>query len=174
MSAVVPADVRPRLNKTSTVDDNEIQDMIDAAEAEFIELIGPLDVTSYTDQKAGPVAILKFPIVAVSSVTNYYGTPLIASTDYAINAPAGVLTLPRYGGPFTVVYTAGYAILPANYREVIVADVAGYFASTQRGGGTVRPSFPGEVADIEPGTTFPISPWPRIAVLAKRLNPTLA
>lgn len=171
--AVTPEDVRPRLNKTSTVDDVELQNMIDAAEAEFEERIGPLSVTSYTEEHAGPTALLKRPVVSVTSVTSYYGTLLVASTDYKVSLAAGVLTLPYYGGPFTVVYTAGYQLLPANYFEVIVADVAGYFSATQRGGGT-RPSFPGEDADFEQGTTFPLSPWPRIAALAKRLNPALA
>lgn len=173
MSALTPDDVRPRLNKTSTIDDDELQDMIDAAEAEFAELIGPLEVTSYTEEYAGPVVLLKFPVVAVASVTSYYGT-LLASADYTLTASSGVLTLPCHGGPYAVVYTAGHAVLPANYREVIIADVAGYFAATQRGGGTIRPAFPGEAADIEPGTTFPLSPWPRIAALAKRLNPAIA
>lgn len=169
MSVVAPADVRPRLNKTSTADDAELQTMIDAAEAEFSELIGPPAPAPFTEQHDGPTAFLRYPTVSVESVTAAAGTAL-AATDYTLSASSGLLALPAWGGPFAVSYTAGFDPLPENYREVIVADVAGYFAATQRGGGTVRPSFPGEDVDFEPGTTFPVAPWPRIAALARRLR----
>ena len=174
MSVISPADVRPRLNKTVATDDDEIQEMIDAAEAEFEELIGPLAVTPYTEQHAGPVALLQRPVAAVQSVVDLYGTAVLPS-EYSLNAAAGILTIGR-AGSFTVTYTVGYDVLPANYREVIIADVAGYFSRTQRGGSANRPAFPGdEFAESPAGFgSGPVSMWPRIAALAARKGPVLA
>jgi hypothetical protein len=55
--------------------------------------------------------------------------------------------------------------LPANHREVIIADVAGYFAATQRGGAG-RPSFTGEAGYEEAYASTPQVLFPRIRALA--------
>lgn len=172
--AVSVTDVRPRLNKTSTVDDDEIQRMIDAAEAEFEDLIGPLSVSTYTEEFSGPVALLRRPVVAVLSVTD--SAVVLDVASYALRAASGVLMLPSYGGPFAVTYTAGWTVLPANYEEAIIADVAGYFSRTQRGGSVNRPAFPGDdFAEAPAGfDAGPVSMWPRIAALAGRRGPAIA
>lgn len=163
MAVLTPADVRPRLNKTSTKDDQEIQDLIDAAEAEFVELIGPLTLTPFTERHSGPVALLRRrPVVEVVSVTAAGGSVVTLAAD-ALDAEAGLLTIGG-GGTYAVTYTAGHESLPYSIRELIIADVAGYFARTQRGGG-----FPGDrSADLEPEGASPVLMWPRIAAYARR------
>jgi hypothetical protein len=167
VSVVLPADVRPRLNKTSTVDDAEIQEMIDDAEAEFVDLVGPLASTPFSEKHRGSTLILdRRPVISVQSVTDSVGT-VVPVGDYELSARAGLLTVAR-PGTYTVAYTAGYAVLPGNVREVIVADVAGYFARTQRGGGSFRGSFPGDELAEPVVESSPVSMWPRIAAFAKR------
>jgi hypothetical protein len=163
VAVLTAADVRPRLNKTSTADDDEIQDLIDAAVAEFTELVGPLVPTTYTERHSGPVAFLRRrPVVAVVSVAAVGGSA-VSLTDDALDAETGLLTLGG-SGTYTITYTAGYGSLPGNIREAIIADVAGYFARTQRGGG-----FPGDrLAEPEPVTGAPVLLWPRIAAYARR------
>jgi hypothetical protein len=173
VSVLLPADVRPRLNKTSAADDAEIQDLIDAAEGEFAELVGPLAATAYTEKHRGSLLILdRRPVVSVQSVADAYGTVLVAD-DYELSADAGLLTVVR-PGTYTVAYTAGYAVLPGNIRELIIADVAGYFARTQRGGGSVRGGFPGDEFAEPIVESSPVSMWPRIAAYARRHTVALA
>ncbi len=157
--------VKKRLNKQATVDDAELLDMLQAAEAEYVEHVGPLLTTTMpAEEHTGKVLRLRHtPVVAVLSVTQNG----LAVTGWTLNADAGLLTTP-YAGTFTVIYTAGYDVLPANIRELIAADVAGYFAATQRGGGAVRPGFPGEgYTDAYDAPGMPLTLFPRIQALAR-------
>ena len=165
MAVLTPGDVRPRLNKTSTVDDTEISDLIDSAEAEFTELVGPLVPTVFTERHRGPLIILRRrPVVGVRLVAG----PGDAALPWAIDEEVGLLTVGA-AGHCTVTYEAGYLELPGNIRELIIADVAGYFARTQRGGG-----FPGDQFAEPVPASSPVTMWPRIANYARRHSPGLA
>jgi hypothetical protein len=66
-------------------------------------------------------------------------------------------------GRVSITYAA--PTLPANHREVIAADVAGYFAATQRG--STGPALPDQgYADVYTG--HPVELFPRIRALAKQ------
>lgn len=168
-------DLKDRLGKTTNADDAELGQMIDAAVAEYVELIGPL--TGTVSEKAnggGTSIILSDPrATALTSVTYSDGT-VVDTDDLDLDTSTGIL---HWGyntaGSFTygvrnvtVTYTVG---LPDNHREAIIADVAGYFAATQRGGGSQSRRFPGEgyaEAYEAPGT--PVTLFPRIRALADR------
>lgn len=56
--------------------------------------------------------------------------------------------------------------LQPNERELILADAAGIFASTQRGGGSMRPSFSGDGYDERQSLIMPLTLYPRIQAYA--------
>jgi hypothetical protein len=184
--AVTVATVKARLNKTLTVDDAEIQEMLDAAVAEYESLIGPTSATTHgphvvtprvlSDGLAGfftPVT----PLVSLTSVTDRHGTA-VAAGDFVISdvesgqvrpASGGVLSFATsWPSPLVVTYVAGG--LTANRREVIVADVAGYFAATQRGSTVgALPAGAGGFYATE-GSSAPLESFPRIKALAAALT----
>lgn len=153
------ADVKARLNKTDSSDDDELAQLIAAAEAEYAEFVGPLPGVQI-ETHSGPVIILRSSRASAVTAVDPYG-----STVTATLGSAGIVTTGSLG-PVTVTYTAG--ALPANHVETIIADVAGLFAATQRGGGSLAPRFPGEgYADaLEPTPGRPIVLFPRIRALA--------
>jgi len=86
-------------------------------------------------------------------------------TDTAILYPS-VGSFAR--GSRNVVLTVTVGMIPENHLEAIAADVAGYFAATQRGG--QRGALPGEgyAEGFGQERTTPLSLWPRIEALGKR------
>lgn len=178
MTEVSPDEVKLRLGKTTSDDDGEIEDMIAAAEAEYAELIGPIGSTTAKFHGGGASIILPAGVTAVTAAAYDDGTT-IDLDDLDLDTRTGIL---HWGYNTAGVFTTGmrnvtltYTVaLPANHREAIIADVAGYFAATQRGGGTVTPRFPGEgyaEAYEAPGT--PLTLFPRIRALAARM-PSIA
>lgn len=176
MSTVLLAEVKLRLNKTVTADDAEIQAFIDAAEAEYTEWIGPLTGTvTETFDGGGSTLVLRQPVSAITAAAYDSGATL-TYTD--LNVSNGIV---RWGYGTTGRFTSGTRVsitytvpsLPANHREAIIADVAGYFETTQRGGGSLRPAFPGE-GDYEAAyASTPQVLFPRIRALAESY-PTVA
>lgn len=172
--ATVLADLRERLNKTTTADDVELGQMIDAAVAEYVELIGPLTGTVVEKASGGQTSIiLSDPrATALTSVVYTDGT-VVDVADLDLDTATGIL---HWGyntaGSFTygsrnvvVTYTVS---LPDNHREAIIADVAGYFAATQRG--AVTGALPtGYEASYEDRST-PLVLFPRIRALASRYS----
>jgi hypothetical protein len=161
-------DVRDRLNKSLTVDDDEIDAMIDAAIAEYETYVGPVSgsVTEKFDGGTGWL-LLGSPNVSALTEAVYSDGTVIDVADLDLDTRTGIV---RWGyntaGVFTygsrnvtVTYTVG--ALPANHRETIIADVAGYFAATQRG----PAGLPGE--GYEAGyAANPLVMFPRIRALA--------
>lgn len=167
--AVDLADIKDRLNITTSNHDFELLELLAAAEAEYRSLIGPLDVETFTEVHRGPTAVpWRRPVVSITSVTDPEGF----AVDYTFGPNYGaVSTSSRHN--LTITYTAGYTTLPDNIRELILADVAGLYAATQRGGGQGRPTFPGDsLAPEEPGS--PLVMWPRIREAARRSAPAIA
>lgn len=171
MSVIDKADVKKRLNKTLTitVDDDEIQKMIDAAEAEYVEWVGPLagDVTETFD--GGVTALVLRQSASAITAASYDSGATLAYTDLVVEN--GIVrwkygTAGRFmrGSRVSITYAAPTA--PANHLETIIADVAGYFEATQRSTGAGQADFPGEgeFEAVYAGT--PQILFPRIRALA--------
>lgn len=171
MSEVTPAEVRLKLKKSNTTDDAKIQSMIDAAEAAYARHVGPLpgDVTE-VHHGGGTSLILGSANVSAITEAAYSDGTAIDVDDLSLDTATGIVYW-GYGTPgvftagtrnVTVTYTAGE--LAADHREAIIADVAGYYVATQRGG-DIRADFPGEgYADAL--LAAPLTLWPRIQALA--------
>ena len=170
MSVVTTAEVKLALNKTLTVDDAELQDRIDMAERYFVRQIGPI-TGSHTVKRNGGGSTLFLPVTAteVTAVT-YSDSTAIDLDDLDFDADTCMLHWNyNTAGYFTagtrnvhVTYTADLA---DDHRGVIIDDVAGWFAATQRGGGA-GPSFSSEGYEL-PYQQTPATPWPRIDALAR-------
>lgn len=185
MSTVLKADVKLRLHKTLTVDEPVIQAMIDAAEAEYAEyvigvvgssLAGGTAVTKKYDG-GGDAIVLGPPSVTTLTAAAYVDGAVLTLTDLELDTNTGIVHW-KYGtrgrflpGPRRLSLTFTLGALPPNHREVIITDVAGYFAATQRG--SVRPAFAGEGGITDAYIGQPQVLFPRIRALAASY-PTVA
>jgi hypothetical protein len=159
------SDVKLRLNKTLSVDDTEIQSMLDAALAEYGEYVGPVaGPVTETLSGGGTALLLRSPNVTAITAAAYSDGTTITVDDLVVDNgiiswgynTAGYFT--RGIRNVTVTYTVG--ALSANHREAIIADVAGYFDLTQSG-----PAGPDDGYSIAQRGA-PLILFPRIRALA--------
>lgn len=133
------AEVKTALNKNLTVDDVEIQRMLDSACAEYEQWVGPLP-SAVTEKLngGGATLLLRSPNVTAITTAAYTDGTTITLTDLDLTSSGivgwgygttGVFT--RGTRNVTVTYTVGE--VPLNHVEAIIADVAGYFEMTQEG-----------------------------------------
>jgi hypothetical protein len=170
MSEITIDEVKDELRKSTGIhiDDDTIQRFIDAAEARYTRVIGAISgtVTEVFDG-GGTVLVLQQPVNAITAASYDSGSTL-TYTDLTVRNGIvrwGYGTAGRFEyGRVSISYTA--PTLPADHREVIIADVAGYFVSTQRTGG--RPAFTGEEGGYDDAQIAnPVELFPRIMALAK-------
>lgn len=162
------ADVKARLNKGLTVDDDELRDMLDAALAEYREWVGP--VGTKTLRYDGGRETLILPLDATITSVAYADGTTVNLADLDFDDGSGLLHW-AHGtsgwfayGRRNVLVTVNVT-LPAHHREAILADVAGYFAATQRGGTVGALPDNGYQSGYEERST-PIVLFPRIRALA--------
>jgi hypothetical protein len=192
--ALNPADLLPdveaRLNKSGTTPDaTELQTMLEAAISLYERMFGPVaDTVTEVRNGGSPVIMLdRTPVASITSVTEYVGTVAYTLTSqppgstvnmygYSLDDPiAGRLVrrssagmpMPFLGGYGSVVIAYITGTLPADHRETIVLDVAGYFAVTQRGADNPA-GFPGDGEFQSAYTPTPQELFPRIRNLAKQ------
>lgn len=148
MSSVQLTDVKQFLNKTGvndSGDDEELQLFLDRAEAILTKRIGPLSPTPVTGEKhtgPGPLVLRRYPVISVTSATSAG----VDVTDLDLDLDSGVLY-----GSFTaypprqvsITYVAGRDFLPADLEEAVL-ELVRHLWKSQRGGGSLRPTFPGE------------------------------
>jgi hypothetical protein len=175
---VTATEVKSRLKKSSVTDDTKIEAMIDAAEAEYAEYVlglpgqTPIASTSVTQKfnGGGDRLVLAAPHVTAITAASYTDGSTLTYTDLDLDTSAGIVGW-NYNtvGIFTagtrnvsLTYTLGP--LPTNHREAIIADVAGYYVATQRGG-DIRADFPGD-GYAETFNAAPMTLFPRIRALA--------
>lgn len=169
MPAVVTLpEVKSALNKKLSTDDGELTRLIDAAEALYARKVRPLPGARTVRLSGGA---REYPLPGASSVdsaTYGVGGPAIDLTGIDFDPDSEVVYAPRWvGGTRNVVLTYTAGPLPLHHREAIIADVAGLWTSTQRGGGPARPSFGGEgFAEPVEGARGPVVLFPRIEALA--------
>lgn len=167
-SSVTVTDIRTALNKSLTVDDVEIQQMIDDAEAEYTEYVGPIsgEVTEKVNGGSDRL-VLRSPFVLALTAAAYTDGSALNLTDLDLDTATGIV----YWNPGTVGwFTSGtrnvqltytVASLPENHRGTIIADVAGYFEATQLG-----PLGPDDTGYSNAYTATPVVRFPRIRALA--------
>ena len=166
---VTIAEVKARLNKTLTVDDAEIEDMILAAEAEYRAWVGPISGTVVEKHDGGrSLIVLRSANVSEVTAATYTDGTVIDVDDLDLDTLTGIV---RWDYNTAGYFTAGHrnvsltytlAALPANHREAIIADVAGYFQATQNG----PVGLPGDEGYQEAWNTTPVTIFPRIRALA--------
>lgn len=171
MSTVQLSAVKDRLNKSSgiTVDDTELQAMIDAAEAEYSEWVGPLAGTvTETFDGGGTTLVLRQAVNSITAAAYDSGDDLLY-TDLTVSNGIvrwGYGTAGRFAAGPRVSITYAAPAPPANHLEIIAADVAGYFETTQRSSGAGQAGFPGEGGFEDAYTGTPQVLFPRIRALA--------
>ncbi|MFI2650201.1 head-tail connector protein [Micromonospora fulviviridis] len=151
-------DLKRQLNRavTDTTDDVELQLYLDAA-VEAVENIldGPVQVKRITEthraNRAGVILPHKQPVVSVASLS--YGGSALDAGAYTVDLGAGTVALGYWGtDPYTLVYDAGYANLPAGFRLAILI-IAQHLWRTQHGGTRTRA---GDDPVMMPGMSFAI------------------
>lgn len=151
-------EVRERLNKTTSVDDAELRKMLVAASAEYeqkVSRVGTFEVRC----DGGPVVILPRGTQAASFAYADGG----AAPAVDVDLDAGLAYGPFHRGRRNVLARVTVPA-PPNHIEVILADVAGYFAATQRGNAPTALPSGYDAAYAEP--TTPLTLFPRINALA--------
>lgn len=184
MSLPTFTDLKAHLNITSTADDEELQDMLDAAVDIVTDIVGPFDdpasVTETHYALSSDVLVLrKMPVGTLTAVSSRYGattTPLVLG-DYELDAATGIVRAVSgyfFRGTFTVTYTAGRTDTPAAIRLACLI-IAAHLWQTQRGGGSLRPTFPGEEPDLSPvGVSGYAIPNRAKELLAPYMRPSVA
>ena len=165
-------EVKLFLNKDvdDTTDDEELADVIDAAQDMITDQYGPILPTSYVERHevcGGPVVLRHRPILGVTSVSMilYGGSPtVVAPTGYAWDANSGLLwALSASGaralwspGNLDVSYRAGQNPVRQNYR-LAAKELSGHlWRNTQLGRARrTRSGAEDEAATAGLGFSFP-------------------
>lgn len=155
MTAVGLSTVKQFLNMSSGVDEDELLDTIDRAEAALSARVGPLTpitVVNEVHTATGPIVLRKRPVIAVTAVTSAG----YAVTDTEFDTEAGILYgtfYDNYRGT-RVSYTAGYpAPLPADLEHALL-ELTGHLWKSQRGASST-PLNPSEEAPSGTGYLLP-------------------
>jgi hypothetical protein len=174
-------DLRAQTNITSTADDGELQDTLDAAIDVVAGIVGPIDdpapVTETHYSVSSDVLVLKrMPVGALTAVSARSGAATTALTlaDYELDADTGLLRSATGGwfrGTYTVTYTSGRADLPAAIRLAVLV-IAAHLWETQRGAAPVGP-LSGDDTFPTPGLGFAI-PNRALELLAPYRRPAVA
>lgn len=163
----VATDLLPRtkaaLNITTTNDDAELLDLLDAAAAEYAEHVAPLPgVQTVTLSGGGSIHLLPRNTSDVTAAVDSDGNA-VDLADLDLDPVTGLLYGPLAYGSRNIVLTVSVGELPANHASTIVEDVAEYWTRTQRAGGGARPTFGGDDFDTAAGR--PLVQFPRIRAL---------
>jgi hypothetical protein len=124
-------EVKRQLNKTTTTDDDELRDMIDAA-TEVIEAeVGPVAPRTLVEAYNGghsEIVLRKYPIIKVSSISEIWTNTIVPLTEQ----PVGTLT-DNWGFTVDLVHgtvlrrsiNSSITVFPRGWLNVLVTYVAG-------------------------------------------------
>lgn len=163
---VTLAEVKAYLNITNADDDTELLGFIDAATIKIQEITGPVlarTVTEYRDGGTSSLILTQRPVISVTSVTELIGSTQTVltqnaygagTTDYGFTFDSDACTVTRRMGNdaatfadgvgnIKIVYSAGYAAIPAEIGLASKALIQHWWSSSQlnRNGG--RPTLGG-------------------------------
>lgn len=160
MSVVTVPEVKQHLNISTADHDDELQGLIEAAEAAIAQVVGPLAPTTLTGSARGGGRTMVLPQAPVVSVTTVTPTDGVALTmgDLYVNAAAGVVEYVS-GERFadvrhSVEYVAGRATLDADLL-LAVKELVRHYWVTQRGSSARPGSRPPEgYSNTVPGAAY--------------------
>ncbi len=133
------AELKKHLNRTDTLDDDELRTYLEAA-TDFVEwrLGGPLSVRTFTELvtiRSWWIQPTKRPLVSVISLTPELGS-LLDSSAYVVDTGRNMIRI-RWGalaGYYTLVYRAGLAVIPERVKLAGLI-IAAHLWEVQNGGG---------------------------------------
>jgi hypothetical protein len=156
MSALTLDQAKKHLNIAKDVSDDELQTVIDAAEAVVSKYCGPLEPVTTTSRVAcrnGTAVLPVAPVLEVTSVSTVDSLTPVDLDELHVDLAAGVIDWTTSWAPrsYDVVYTAGRTSLPADLL-MAVKEMTRHLWRTQRGGA----QRPGAAADgSAPGYLVP-------------------
>ncbi|MGZ4518878.1 MAG: head-tail connector protein [Mycobacteriaceae bacterium] len=147
------SEVKAQLNMTSTANDAELQDYLDAAcdeveqwvgpvatrviTGEFVDLMGRTIFNELTTAGTRDFVLRWRPVQSIQSITSaILAGVTYAPTDFFIDTDTGIVRRNDGGtifGPLVVSYTAGYATPPA-WARLAAKIIVQHLWRTQRGG----------------------------------------
>jgi hypothetical protein len=137
-------EVRAHLNKTSTVNDGELEGFISAATGVVEYHIGPVVEQEKTERHHGPgLGLWHPPVLALTSVTAVLtGGTSWNVAELTVDNDTGIVQRLNghalYGGPWDVTYTAGRATVSGDIKTACMI-IVGHLWETQRGRMTKLP-----------------------------------
>jgi len=162
-------EVKAHLNITTSTQDAELQDFIDACESQVAEKTGPLTSVATTERVSGGgtgLVVRTTPIVSLTSVTPVNGSAY-SLTLLNVDKSAGVvewLSGARFQpGWYDVVFQAGRSSTPTGLKLAIKDLIRDNWVHSQRGARSQRAT-----ADEAP------SPWASVTfstAVMQKLNP---
>lgn len=146
------AEAKIHLNITTSMYDDELQDVIDAAEAAIAQRVGFLEPTPVTVRAngGGPTLLLPhLPAIELTTITPYGSTTQLDTASLYLDAEAGIVSYPTAAGSFawpsySVSYIAGRTEVPADLM-LAVKEMTRHLWRSQRGPTTAK------AADQQPG-----------------------
>ena len=177
-SLVTLADVKDYLRISTTSDDTQLQDYIDAVTPVIEDITGPIVNKQYTEVYDGGVSRIQvrhFPVVSVDTLTEVYGQTLYTLTQvtlgsststwsYTFDASTGLIVrrafnveamFPIGANNVSITYTAGRSTVPANVALAAKMTIQHLWSQTRFNRNGARPGLGGD--DIwQPGMGFAI------------------
>ncbi len=159
MSLPTLSDLKAHLNSTTTTDDGELSDMLDAAVDVVEGIIGPVTARTVTethrDVRGDVLVLRRMPVAGLVSIGSRSGgsvSPLPVE-DFELDADAGLLRrADGYGfaGSYTVSYSSGRPMVPPAVKLAVLI-VAAHLWETQRGNTPAGPV----AAEVDAGFAAP-------------------
>lgn len=178
MSAVSLTDAKEFLPfVTDDSQDDEVQDMLDRAEAILAKRVGPLQPVVVTDEVhtgPGPIVLKRFPVASFTSATS--SDVAVSDTDADLDAGVVYGTFGSIRRAVKVSYVAGRASLPADL-QLAVLELTQHLMQSQKVPGTSRgfQGFGGGSGDTDaPSGAGYLLPYRVQSLIEPYLLPTVA
>lgn len=157
------AEAKTHLGMTSTSDDEELRNFLQAATEVVETKVGPCarrQVTQRITDGGRQIVLAHRPVLSVTSVTSVWpGGPSWATADIGADSEAGIiyLTVPAafWYGPWDVTYVAGRAVIPERYLHAAKEQLR-HLWETQRGSQQAPPLAGEETFTTSAGWAFSV------------------